>query len=132
MPLYLVAPPEPGGLSGDFMANFGGFFHRDWRANDFRAGRRDARRLLEDHLGHAFDYRPGPAEAYEVRPLEEGFEAIPAAGRRELVAFLEREVDRAFEGLSPGFPASLLAPLWKPAVRRWAARRILAALGGLE
>lgn len=132
MPLYLVAPPEAGDLSGDFMANFGGFFHRQWRENDFRAGRRDARRLLEGHLGDAIRYRPDPDPAYDVRPLESGFEAIPTAGRRTLEAFVDREAARTLDDLDPGFPASLLGWLWKPAVRRWAKRRILEALGGLE
>lgn len=132
MPLYLVAPPEEGGLSGDFMANFGGFFHRPWRENDFRAGRRDARRLLEDGLGEALRYRPDPDEAYRVEPLEAGFGSLPPDGRRKLEAFVEREADRALDDLEAGFLASLLAPVWKPAVRRWAARRILRALEKLD
>lgn len=128
MPLYLVAPPAEGGLSGDFMAGFGGFFHRAWRENDFRAGRRDARRMLEDGLGRAIDYRPDPDGAYRVDPIEAGFRSIPPPARRKLETFVESEAERALDDLDPGLLASLLAPVWRPAVRRWATRRILGAL----
>ncbi|MFQ5679857.1 MAG: patatin-like phospholipase family protein [Gemmatimonadota bacterium] len=128
MPLYLVSPPSAGSLSGDFMANFGGFFSREWRANDFRAGRRDARALLESRLSHLVEYRPDPPAAYQVEELEGSFERMPAAARRRLDTYLHREADRLVAEFDAGFPASLLAWAWKPIVRRWAKDRILEGL----
>lgn len=132
MPLYLVAPAEEGSLAGDFMGNFGGFFGREWRQNDFRAGRSDARRLLEDHLAEVIDYHPDPEEAYEVRPIESGVAALPSDARERLEAFLDREAGRVLESIRPGFLASLFGWAWKPTVRRWAVRRTLDALEALD
>lgn len=127
MALYLVAPAESGQLSGDFMGNFGGFFNREWRANDFRAGRRDARRLIEQHLGDVIDYEP-EAAAYEVVELEPSFDSIPPESRRQLEALIEREADRLLAEIRPGALASLFGWAWKPVIRGWAKDRIVAAL----
>ena len=64
LPLYLVAPADGQALAGDFLGHFGGFFHRDWRANDFRAGRRDARRVIEETLQDVISYDPGDKADY--------------------------------------------------------------------
>jgi predicted acylesterase/phospholipase RssA len=125
MPLYLVAPSRSDELSGDFMGNFGGFFHREWRANDFRAGRRDARRLLERHFGDVLDYRPDVDSVYRVEPLEASFETMPEPSRRQLERYVRSEADRVLDKLSPGLLANLFGWAWKPVARRWAARRIL-------
>lgn len=132
MPLYLIAPPAVGSLSGDFMGNFGGFFSREWRANDFRAGRRDARNLLESQLSHLVAYEPDPPEAYEVHEMEGSFEAMPPDGRRGLEDYIRQESDRVLEELDAGFPANLFGWAWRPLVRRWAGRRIMDALRHLD
>lgn len=131
LPLYLVAPGEPGKLSGSFLAGFGGFLHRAWRENDFRAGRRDARDLLEKRLGEVVSYGPDPDEAYEVRPLEASFGALPADARRRVEDFVQDEADRVLDGVRAGFPASLFGWAWKPALRRWARRRAMEGLASM-
>lgn len=128
LPLYLVAPERGARLAGSFMGNFGGFFSRDWRANDYRAGRRDARHLLESALADVVSYEPAESEAYEVEPLEPCFDAIPLASRARLEKLAVAETDRLLGELRPGPVASLLGWIWKPVVRRWAAERALNAL----
>ncbi len=130
LPLYLVAPERMGSLAGDFLGNFGGFFSRDWRANDFRAGRRDARRVLEETLSDVISYEPEKGSEYRVEPLTPGFDAIPAAGRAKLKALVDSEADRILSELRPGPLASAFGWVWKPVVRRWAADRAMAALRG--
>jgi hypothetical protein len=132
LPLYLVAPERPGALSGDFMGNFGGFFSRDWRANDFRAGRRDARHLLETALSDVVGYEAAEPEAYAAKGIEPSFDAIPTVARGKLAALIEAEVDAVLADLRPGAVASLLGWAWKPAVRRWASERTLRALRGMR
>jgi hypothetical protein len=128
LPLYLVAPERIGGLSGDFLAGFGGFFSREWRANDFRAGRRDARRVLEESLQDVLSYEPGHAAAYRVEELEPDFNAIPAAGKAKLDALVDTEADHVLAELQPGPLAAAFGWAWKPVVRRWARDRVRAAL----
>ena len=130
LPLYLVAPERMGSLAGDFLGNFGGFFSREWRVNDFRAGRRDARRVLEETLSDVIAYEPGEASDYRVEPLTSGFEAIPAAGRAKLKALVDSEADRVLSELRPGALASALGWAWKPVVRRWVTERTMTALRG--
>lgn len=130
LPLYLVAPERMGSLAGDFLGNFGGFFSADWRANDFRAGRRDARRVLEETLADVIAYEPGRATDYRVEPLTPGFDTIPPAGRSKLEALVGSEADRVLSELRPGAIASALGWAWKPVVRRWVTERTMAALRG--
>jgi predicted acylesterase/phospholipase RssA len=130
--LYLVAPEKDGELSGDFMGNFGGFFNREWRANDFRAGRRDARRLLEESLSDVIRYEPGDDEAYRVDELQPSFEAIPQGSRAKLRTLIDAEADRVLDEIHPGPVASLFGWAWKPVVRRWASERVLAAMRGMR
>lgn len=130
LPLYLVAPRDGQALAGDFLGHFGGFFHRDWRANDFRAGRRDARRVLEETLGEVIAYDPGVQADYRVDKIDPGFDSIPAAGKARLRELAEREADRVLSELRPGAVAAAFGWAWKPVVRRWAADRALAALRG--
>jgi hypothetical protein len=132
MPLYLVAPREPETLHGDFLANFGGFFSREWRANDFRAGRRDARRLIEEQLGDVVSYRPAADDAYRVETMDASFDALPGEARKNLERFVQAEAGRVVDGLKPGFPASLFGWAWKPVVRRWAGRQIMDGLRGVD
>jgi hypothetical protein len=128
VPLHRIAPGGREPLSGDFLGGFGGLLHREWREADFRAGRRDARRVLEQELGEVVDYEPDPPEAYEVRRREPSFDALPAEARRKAEALARREADRALAGMRPGALASLLGWAWKPAVRRWATRGIMDAI----
>lgn len=130
LPLYLVAPEKMGSLAGDFLANFGGFFNREWRANDFRAGRRDARRVLEQSLGDAIVYEPADDQAYSATDGNFGFDAIPDAGKARLEALVTGEADRVLAELRPGALASALGWAWKPVVRRWVAERTMQAIRG--
>ena len=130
LPLYLVAPRDGQALAGDFLGHFGGFFHRDWRANDFRAGRRDARRVIEETLSDVISYDPGDKSEYRVEKIDPGFDSIPAAGKARLRELADGEADRVLAELQPGAVAAAFGWAWKPVVRRWAADRALAALRG--
>ncbi len=88
--LHLIAP-ERGGLAGDFLANFGGFFVEEWREHDWRRGRADARRVLGqlsiENPGLA--YTPDVPAAYvperdlsDVSGAEIPQEAVDALKRR--------------------------------------------------
>jgi len=129
LPLYLVAPADGSILAGDFLGHFGGFFHREWRANDFRAGRRDARRVMEETLHDVIAYDPGDDAEYRVEALDPGFESIPAAGKARLRGLVAAEADRMLSELRPGPLAAAFGWAWKPVVRRWASDRLLASLG---
>ena len=129
LPLYLVAPPSGATLAGDFLGNFGGFLDREWRAADFRAGRRDARRLLEERFSDLVPYEPDAPDAYRVPERDPSFADAPVAVRDHLERFVQHEADRVLAGLDPGLLGSLTRPLWEPVVRRWAGRRVLRALG---
>ena len=128
LPLYLVAPDSGEDLAGDFMGHFGGFFHREWRANDFRAGRRDARRVIEETLSDVISYDPGDKAEYQVKKMDPSFDSIPAAGKARLRDLADAEADRVLSELKPGAVATAFGWAWKPVVRRWAAERALAAL----
>jgi predicted acylesterase/phospholipase RssA len=128
LPLYLVAPADGQALAGDFLGHFGGFFHRDWRANDFRAGRRDARRVIEETLQDVISYDPGDKADYRVDKVDPSFDSIPAAGKARLRALADAEADRVLSELRPGAVAAAFGWAWKPVVRRWAAERALTAL----
>ena len=131
MALHLIAP-EPGQkLAGQFLGGFGGFLSRDWRANDFRTGRRDARRVLESELGDIIDYRTDEDAAYEVRPLDPTFENMPPAARERLDRFIEGEADKLLDQFEPGALASIFSFAWKPAARRWLSRRVIESMKSL-
>ena len=82
LPLYLIAPPER--LAGDSLGNFGGMFRREWREADFRAGRRDARRLIETGLNDIIRYEPDADAAYAVPELDVSMTALSPAQRGRL------------------------------------------------
>lgn len=128
--LYLVAPESGHALAGDFLGHFGGFFHREWRANDFRAGRRDARRVIEETLKDVISYEPGDKADYLVEKIDPGFDSIPTAGKARLRDLVDAEADQVLSELRPGPVAAAFGWAWKPVVRRWAAERALAALRG--
>lgn len=50
---WSVPEPRPVRLAGNFMGNFGGFFHRPWRAHDHAAGRWVAYQVLTAQIGDA-------------------------------------------------------------------------------
>lgn len=128
MKLYLVAPPEAGALTGDFLGNFGGFLNRSWRANDFRAGRRDARRMLEESLGDVISYDPLTEEHYTVEAMEPSWDMVPASTRSRLEAVLHGEADRVLSDLRPGGIAGILSWAWKPVLKRLMVERTVRAL----
>ncbi len=130
LPLYLVAPETSESLSGDFLGHFGGFFNREWRANDFRAGRRDARRVIEETLPDVISYDPGDKADYRVEKIDPSFASIPTAGRARLKDLVDAEADRVLSELRPGPIAAAFGWAWKPVVRRWAAERTMTALRG--
>jgi len=123
MPLYLVAPT--GGLAGDFLGNFGGLFSREWREADFRAGRRDARRVIESALGDVISYEPEDEAAYQVPELDASYDALSPAQRHMLENLIEARIGRQIAAIDAGPMASLLGFVWRPAVRRWATRRLI-------
>ncbi len=125
-----AAPGDGQPLAGDFLGHFGGFFHRDWRASDFRAGRRDARRVIQETLQDVISYDPGDKAEYRVDKIDPGFDSIPAIGKARLRELAEAEADRVLSELKPGAVASAFGWAWKPVVRRWAADRAMAALRG--
>lgn len=126
--LYLVAPATSGELSGDFLGNFGGFLNREWRANDFRAGRRDARRLLEESLSDVVSYDPSGDEDYQVNVIEPSWESIPMSARRQFTSALDAEVDQTLSELRPGGLAGAFKWAWKPALKRWMVQRATRAI----
>lgn len=128
MPLYLVAPPAGESLAGGLLGNFGGFLHREWRAHDFRAGRRDARHLLERALDDVIAYDPDDPRAYEPGQVEASFDALPPEARRRLERFVRQEADGWLDRLRPGLVGRLTEWAWKPVLRGWAARRAMEAL----
>lgn len=129
--LLLVSPPGSEPLSGDFMGNFGGLFNQEWRANDFRAGRRDTRRLLETGLSNVVSYEPDGDEAYEVRDLEASFDSMSPSARGRLEDLLGSEADRLMAEIDTGAAAAMFGWAWKPVVRRWLVQRSLGALRDL-
>jgi hypothetical protein len=130
LPLYLISPEKLGSLAGDFLGNFGGFFNREWRANDFRAGRRDARRVIEETLADVISYDPGDKADYRVANVDPSFDSIPGAGKARIKDLVDAEADRVLAELRPGPVAGAFGWAWKPVVKRWAAERALAALRG--
>lgn len=128
MKLYLVAPTERGDLAGDFLGNFGGFLNRSWRANDFRAGRRDAHRMLRESLSDVISYDPGPEEEYHVEDIDPDWSMVPASARRRLETVLEAEANGVLADLRPGGLAGLMSWAWKPVLRRWMVERATRAL----
>lgn len=128
MRLYLVAPDSDAELAGDYLGGFGGFLSREWRDHDFRAGRADARRLLEEGLSDVISCRPDEASAYDRTPVDPRWESVPAAARRRLETALSVEADRVIGELRPGLVAGSLGWAWKPVVRRWLSERALRAI----
>ncbi len=128
MKLYLVAPGSDAELAGDYLGGFGGFLHRDWRAHDFTAGRRDARHMIEAGLSDVLQYRPGPDGDYEVETVDPAWSQVPAETRRKLESTLAAEADRWIDEFKPGGLAAALGWAWKPVVRRWMTERTLRAL----
>ena len=128
MKLYLVAPSEAGELSGDFLGNFGGFLSRAWRANDFRAGRRDARRMLEESLGDVVSYDPSKEEDYRVEAIEPSWDMVPSSARNRLEAVVAAEADRVLADLRTGGLAGVFSWAWKPVLKRLMVERAMRAL----
>lgn len=128
MKLYLVAPGEADELSGDYLGNFGGFLNRAWRENDFRAGRRDARRVLEESLADLISYDPAGEDAYRVDRIEPSWDLVPSSARARLEAALEAEADRTLAGLRAGGLAGMFSWAWKPVVKRMLVERVTRAL----
>ncbi len=128
MRLYLVAPESDRELAGDYLGGFGGFLHRDWRAHDFRAGRRDARRMLESGLSDVLTYRPDDDEVYESDRVEPSWDQVPADTRRRIEQAVGAEADRWISEFRPGAVASAFGWAWKPVVRRWITDRGMRAI----
>lgn len=95
--LYLIAP-APGSLAGDFFFNFGGFFVEEWREHDWRRGRADARRVLEQLGGQSPEliYTPDARAAYvpERDVSQVGGAQIPQEAQTALRRRMKEEVVR--------------------------------------
>jgi len=130
LPLRLVAPRRPGELVGARLGGFGGFLSRRWREHDFRAGRRDAHRLLAGPLSDVVRYEPAGPKAYEPGEVEEGFDRLPPATLDRLRAALEARAETHLRSLRPGGLAGMLYGAVRPALGRAWAERALADLRG--
>ena len=108
-----------------------GFLERAWRAHDLRAGRRDARRLLEGPLADLVAYEPRDEEAYDPGDVDPRLETLRPASRDRLRTFVEAEAERALRDLRPEGVAGLLYGGVRPALSRSLAERVLADLGRL-
>lgn len=128
MKLYLVAPENRGDLAGDFLGNFGGFLNRAWRANDFRAGRRDARRMLEESLADVVSYDPSDDPEYAVDALDPDWSMVPVSAKKRLEAVLEAEAEAILRDVRPGGLAGLFGWAWRPVLKRWMVERATRAL----
>lgn len=126
LPLHLIAPGRR--LAGDFLGNFGGLFSREWREADYRAGRRDARRLLETSLADIVEYEPADEAEYEVPEIVGSIDALKPDQRRRLESLIDREVNRSIRKMDTGFLGGLVGFAWKPALRRWATARAIDSL----
>lgn len=123
-PVHRVAPDEP--LAGERMACLGGFLDAGWRAADFAAGRRHARRVLEEEMDGEIAYESAGDDAYGNPPSAGA--GLTGEARARLLTYLEAEADAALRQLRPGGPRGLLFGLVRPGLRRSAARRALEAL----
>jgi len=128
MRLYLVAPESDRELAGDFLGGFGGFLNRDWRAHDFRTGRRNARRMLESGLSDVLSYRPDDDAVYETGEVEPSWDQVPADTRHRIEQAVRAEADRWIGEFRPGAVASAFGWAWKPVVRRWITDRGMSAI----
>jgi len=128
MKLYLVAPESDRELAGDYLGGFGGFLNRDWRAHDFAAGRRDARRMLESGLADLVKYRPADDADYEVPDISPDWSQVPPDTRRQVEKAVAAEADRIIAEFRPGAVASAFGWAWKPVVRRWITERGLRSI----
>lgn len=123
-----VRPAAGEPLAGRSVGGFGGFLESGWRAHDLRAGRRDARRLLEGSLSDLVSYEPRDDAAYEPGDVDARLDALPPVTRDRLHAFLEAEAGRALRDLRPGGFAGLLFGVVRSALARALADRALADL----
>lgn len=123
-----VRPPAGDVLAGRAVAGFGGFLERAWRAHDLRAGRRDARRLLEGELSDVVSYEPREDEAYEPGEVDARLESLRPDARDRLRAFLEAEAERALGKLKPDGFAGLLYGGVRSALARALAERAFSEL----
>jgi hypothetical protein len=126
--LHRISPPAGKPLAGRGMGGFGGFVSRSWRRHDFVAGRRDARRALEEEMGGLFPYSPDEPSAYEPPPVRGLRDAVDASLRRRLSSYLGDEVDRALERVRPGGLRGVFYGLARPGLREGLVRRGLRAL----
>lgn len=126
--LLTVRPPAEEGLAGRAVAGFGGFLERGWRAHDLRAGRRDARRLLEGPLADIVAYEPRDEEAYDPGETDPRLEGLRPESRERLRTFVEAEAERALRDLRPEGIAGLLYGGVRSALSRSLAERVLADL----
>lgn len=131
MAVHLVAPCRSGSLGGDSLGGFGAFLDPRLREGDFRAGRRDARQLLEHEFADVVAYDPEDAVAYEAPPnarVPASPDDLSPESRQALDCFVRCETDRILAGLRPGTAGRLLSWAWKPLLRRWATRRVFESL----
>lgn len=126
--LHRIRPPEGEGLAGRGLAGFGGFASRAWRRHDFVAGRRDARRALEEELSDVLPYAPEGASAYDPPPVRGIEAAVDGPVRRRLASRLGTEVDRMLERVRPGGLRGVFFGLARPALRDELVSRALRAL----
>lgn len=126
--LYLVSPRSRGEVTGGFLGGWGGFLSRRARDHDFRAGRRDALRLLRGPFRDLVRYEPDEEEAYEPLDAPAAFDELAEGERVPVRRFVEGEVDRLLSELRLRGPGGILARLGRRSLRAALARRVMAAL----
>lgn len=101
---YLIAP-DPNSLAGDGVANFMGFFHRDWREHDFIKGRADTLKFLQRPEVLGDQYRGDPNAKYQVdKDLSKAKVSDLSEERREEISgALNRKVEELLDKMGFGW-----------------------------
>jgi len=122
--LVVIAPDSPEALACRSLGSLGGFLSQGWREADFRAGRRDAREVIQTSLAEWIDYDPDDEEAYLADATAAEFGPDAEARLRTIV---EAQVDLALADVRVGGLAGLFGG-WKSALKKHAADRALSSL----
>lgn len=110
MRVVVVAPEIPGALAGDFLANFGAFFRRDWRYDDYLHGRVDAKEVLETTIFAGRPYPSDPSFSY-VRPprRDYSYNDIDPDQRDAFEGLLKHQVGSGLKEMGVGWLARKFA-----------------------
>ena len=122
--VVMIAPDAPESLACRSLGSLGGFLSQEWRAADFRAGRRDARDAIQTSLAAWIAYQPDEEQAYSSEDVSVNLD--PAAQAR-LRTMVEADVDRALADVRVSGLAGLFGG-WRSALKKHTADRVLSSL----